>query len=229
MVVLVHGGPMARDTWEFDSEVQWLAANGYTVLQVNFRGSTGYGSTFAGQAYGEWGAKMQDDVTDATRWAIEQGYADKSAICIYGGSYGAYSAMMGLIREPGLYRCGVGYVGVYDLEQLQRDGLGAEFSESRAERKALFGSDPAQVRNISPAFRAAEISAPVLLVHSGSDRRAPVTQFEHMRDALLKAKKPVQTLFKRNEDHGFASEANQAEFLTKLVEFMDANIEGKHE
>jgi dipeptidyl aminopeptidase/acylaminoacyl peptidase len=226
MVVLVHGGPMSRDVWGFDSEVQWLAANGYSVLQINFRGSTGYGATFAANAYGDWGGTMQDDVTDATRWAFDNGHADKSAICIYGGSYGGYAAMMGLIREPGLYRCGVGYVGIYDLEQVQKDGLGSWLPEIRAERRLLMGNAE-EARSKSPAWRAAEISAPVLLVHAGSDDRAPVTQFERMRDALTKAKKPFQTIFKRNEDHGFISEANRAEFFVKLVEFMDANIEAK--
>jgi dipeptidyl aminopeptidase/acylaminoacyl peptidase len=228
MVVLVHGGPIARDTWDFDAEVQWLAANGYAVLQVNFRGSSGYGNKFIDWVYGEWGAKMQDDVTDATRWAIEQGHADPAAVCIYGGSYGAYSAMMGLVREPDLYRCGVGYVGIYDLEFWQRDSLAASTDEGRVYQRAVVGKDAEQLRKISPAWRAAEIRSPVLLVHSGSDSRAPVTQFERMKDALTKAGKPVQTLFKRNEDHGFISEANRAEFLVKLVEFMDASLAPSH-
>jgi len=229
MVVLVHGGPIGRDTWDFDPEVQWLAASGYAVLQVNFRGSSGYGNKFTNWVYGEWGAKMQDDVTDATRWAIEQGHAEPSAICIYGGSYGAYSAMMGLVREPGLYRCGVGYVGIYDLELWQRDSLAASTAEGRVYQRAVVGKDSDQLHKISPAWRAAEINAPVLLVHAGSDSRAPTAQFERMKDALGKAGKPVQTLFKRNEDHGFISEANRAEFLHRLVEFMDESIEPKAE
>ena len=229
MVVLVHGGPISRDTWDFDPEVQWLAASGYSVLQVNFRGSSGYGNAFTNRLYGEWGAKMQDDVTDATRWAIEQGHADKSAICIYGGSYGAYSAMMGLVREPELYRCGVGYVGIYDLELWQRDSLAASTAEGRMYQRAVVGKDADQLHAISPAWRAAEVRAPVLLVHAGSDSRAPTAQFERMRDALTKAGKPVQTVFKRNEDHGFISEANRAEFFRKLVDFMDASIEAQGE
>jgi dipeptidyl aminopeptidase/acylaminoacyl peptidase len=172
---------------------------------------------------------MQDDVTDATRWAIEQGYADKSAVCIYGGSYGAYSAMMGLVREPGLYRCGVGYVGLYDLELWQHDSAAASYNEGRAYQRAVVGKDSAQLHRMSPAWRAAEISSPVLLVHAGSDYRAPTAQFDRMKEALTKAGKPVQTIFKRHEDHGFISEANRAEFFVKLVEFMDASIGVKAE
>lgn len=228
MVVSVHGGPFGvRDEWGFDPEIQWLAANGFTVLQINFRGSEGYGPRFAGLGIGEWGGRMQDDVTDATKWAIENGYADKSAICIYGASYGGYSAMMGLVREPDLYRCGIGYVGLYDLEAWQRASLASDTAEGRAYQAAVVGKNPAELRKISPAFRAAEIKAPVLLVHAGNDRRAPVDQFDHMRDALAKSGKRVQTLFKSNEDHGFISEANIAEFYVKLVEFMNVSIEGE--
>ncbi|MGH8241088.1 MAG: alpha/beta hydrolase family protein [Steroidobacteraceae bacterium] len=148
---------------------------------------------------------------------------------MYGGSYGAYSAMMGLVREPELYRCGVGYVGIYDLELWQRDSLAASTAEGRVYQRAVVGKDADQLHAISPAWRAAEIRAPVLLVHAGSDWGAPTTQFERMRDALTKAGKPVQTVFKRNEDHGFISEANRAEFFRKLVDFMDASIEAKGE
>ncbi len=225
MVVMVHGGPIGvRDTWSYDDEVQWLAANGFTVLQINFRGSGGYGATFAGRGFGEWGGKMQDDVTDATLWAIEKGYADKSSICIYGASYGAYSAMMGLIREPDLYRCGVGYVGVYDLELLKRDGLASDSPEGRAYLRAVLGKTGEELRKISPATRGADIKAPVFLVHAGEDRRAPTAQYERMRDALQKNGRKVETLFKKKEDHGFISEANVAEFYTRLVQFMDASL-----
>jgi dipeptidyl aminopeptidase/acylaminoacyl peptidase len=222
MVVVVHGGPIGvRDEWGFDPEVQWFAANGYSVLQINYRGSGGYGAKFEGSAYGEWGGKMQDDVTDATLWAIEHGYADKSAICIYGASYGAYSAMMGLVREPDLYRCGVGYVGVYDLEMLQKS---SGRREARAFFNAVLGTDAVRLRERSPANRAAEIKAPVLLIHGGSDWRAPIEQFDRMKDALSRANKSVKTIFKKNEDHGFISEANRAEFYQKTIEFMDASI-----
>lgn len=224
MVVLVHGGPIGvRDYWGYDSEVQWLAANGFAVLQVNFRGSGGYGPAFENAGYGEFGGKMQDDVTDATRWAIEQGHADASAICIYGASYGAYAAMMGLIREPDLYRCGVGYAGLYDLDLWTQHSLAASSSETRAYQRKAVGEDRVHLRRISPTSRAAEIKVPVLLVHGGDDERTPVNQFRAMQAALRKADKPFEFILKDKEEHGFYNEANVAEFYSKLVEFLDKN------
>jgi dipeptidyl aminopeptidase/acylaminoacyl peptidase len=222
MVVLVHGGPIGvRDHWGFDPEVQWLASNGYAVLQVNYRGSGGYGPAFENAGYGEFGGKMQDDVTDATLWAIEQGHADKSSICIYGASYGAYAAMMGVVREPNLYRCGIGYAGLYDLDLWQRDSMAASTPEGRAYQRAVVGKDTEQLRKLSPAWRAAEVQVPVLLVHGGADQRTPEDQFKAMQAALTKANKPVETIFKKDEEHGFYNEANVAEFYSKLVEFLD--------
>ena len=110
-----HGGPYAADDWGYDPDVQVLAAHGYAVLQVNFRGSTGYGLDHETAGYRQWGLAMQDDLTDATRWAIGERIADPARICIYGASYGGYAALMGVAKEPDLYRCAVGYVGVYDL------------------------------------------------------------------------------------------------------------------
>jgi dipeptidyl aminopeptidase/acylaminoacyl peptidase len=225
MVVLVHGGPIGvRDHWQFNPEVQWLAANGYAVLQVNFRGSGGYGPNFRYAGYGEWGAKMQDDVTDATLWAIGQGHADKSYVCIYGASYGAYSAMMGLVREPALYRCGIGYAGLYDLDLWQRDSMAASTPEGRAYQRAVVGKNTDELRRLSPTWRAEEIRAPVLLVHGGADRRTPVDQFKSMKAALEKAGKPTQTMFKKNEEHGFYNEANVAEFLETMINFLDQHM-----
>src|SRR5690606_10651105 len=125
MVVMPHGGPFGIfDRWGFDRDAQLLAAAGYAVLQVNFRGSGNYGRAFKQAGAQQWGRAMQDDVTDATLWAITQGHADPERICIYGASYGAYAALMGVVREPGLYRCAIGYVGVYDLPPMVKDDLG---------------------------------------------------------------------------------------------------------
>lgn len=123
LIVLPHGGPHGlRDHWNFDWEVQLLANRGYAVLQINFRGSGGYGVDFAQAGYGEWGALMQDDLTDATRWAVSEGITDADSICIVGSSYGDYAALMGLVREPDLYRCAIGHAGVYDLELMFEEG-----------------------------------------------------------------------------------------------------------
>jgi dipeptidyl aminopeptidase/acylaminoacyl peptidase len=132
MVVLPHGGPHGiRDYWEFDWEVQLLASRGYTVLQVNYRGSGGYGMDFESAGYREWGAKMQDDVTDATRWAIDQKIASADRICIYGASYGGFAALMGAAREPDLYRCAIGYAGVYDLQLIWESDSSADSKSGR--------------------------------------------------------------------------------------------------
>src|SRR5690606_17223537 len=143
MVVMPHGGPIGIfDAWRFDADAQLLAAAGYAVLQVNFRGSGNYGRAFRQAGARQWGGTMQDDVTDATRWAIEQGHADPQRICIYGASYGAYAALMGVVREPDLYRCAIGYVGVYDLPMMVRDDL--EHSRSTATwLREWVGSDTA--------------------------------------------------------------------------------------
>ena len=128
LIVNVHGGPFGIvDRWGYNAEAQLMAHHGYATLQVNFRGSGGRGEDFQRAGWREWGGKMQNDVTDATRWAIEQGIADEDRICIYGGSYGGYAALMGVIKEPDLYQCAVGYVGVYDLPWF-RSGDGSDFS-----------------------------------------------------------------------------------------------------
>jgi dipeptidyl aminopeptidase/acylaminoacyl peptidase len=122
VVINPHGGPWFRDTWGFNPEVQFLANRGYAVLQMNFRGSTGYGRKFWEASFKQWGQAMQDDITDATRWVIAQGVADPHRICIFGGSYGGYAALEGVIKEPDLYRCAIGYVGVYDLRMMFSQG-----------------------------------------------------------------------------------------------------------
>ena len=147
LVVLPHGGPHGiRDTWEFDWEAQLLASRGYAVLQINFRGSAGYGMDFETAGYRQWGAGMQDDVTDATRWAIEQKVTEPNRICIFGGSYGAFAALMGAAREPDLYRCAVGYAGIYDLELMLSS---ADIPESRS-RPGLSGQGSGE-RRVRPA------------------------------------------------------------------------------
>ena len=229
MVVLPHGGPHGvRDYWGFDPEVQWLAANGYAVLQVNYRGSSGYGKEFSALGHGEWGAKMQDDLTDATLWAIQNGFADQSAVCIYGGSYGGYASLMGVVREPNLYQCAVGFVGIYDLAMWKDYGAASSYAEGRAYQDAVIGQDEKTLRERSPAYRANEIKVPVLLIHGKDDYIAPIAQFDRMKDALEAAGNPPQTLLKTNEGHGFYGEENTAELYKTLVEFMDRSIGARH-
>ncbi|MGJ4803840.1 alpha/beta hydrolase family protein [Luteimonas sp. SDU82] len=224
LVVMPHGGPFGVfDTWGFNADAQLLAASGYAVLQVNFRGSGNYGRAFRQAGARQWGGAMQDDVTDATRWAIEQGYADPQRICIYGGSYGAYSALMGVVREPDLYRCAIGYVGVYDLPLRQRD-LAARDRSSATWAEEWVGSDEAALRAVSPSLRAGEIRVPVFLAAGGEDFIAPIEHTRRMEIALKRAGVTVETLYYPKEGHGFYETAHRREFYTRMLQFLGRHI-----
>lgn len=225
MVVLVHGGPyFVRDSWKFDPEVQMLAANGYAVLQINFRGSSGYGSDFEHAGYREWGGKMQDDVTDATRWAIAQGVADPKRICIQGASYGGYAALEGAVKEPDLYRCAIGYVGVYDLRLMRSRGDTTSVSYGVSYLKEVLGEDEADLWNRSPIAHLDALKAKVMLVVGGADTRVPAIQGESMHDALTKRGIDQEWVFERTEGHGFFDEKHVADLYTKMLAFLDRNI-----
>lgn len=226
MVVLPHGGPFfERDSWGFDTETQLLAAAGYAVLQVNFRGSSGYGRAFTQAGAREWGGKMQDDITDATRWAIGEGIADPQRICIYGASYGAYAALEGVAKEPTLYKCATGYVGVYDLPLLFSKGDARELESGRVFLHDWIG-EPSQLGAISPVNQAARIKVPVFLAAGGEDDVAPIQHSERMEKALRNAGVPVETLYIRTEGHGFYATEHRLQYYTKLLNFLGRNIGG---
>lgn len=224
LVLLPHGGPYGvQDTWEFGEEQQLLAAAGYAVLQVNYRGSGGYGHRFEQAGARQWGRSMQDDLTDATRWAIAEGLADPSRVCIYGASYGAYAALMGVAREPALYRCAAGYVGVYDLATRSRAlAGGARSTETWSED--WLGSDPAELAATSPNRQAASIRVPVFLAAGGEDEITPVVHTRMMERALIAAGVPVQTLYYPTEGHGFYSVPHRVEYYGQLLDFLDRHI-----
>lgn len=226
MVVMPHGGPFGIfDTWQFDTGAQMLAAAGYAVLQVNYRGSGNYGRAFQHAGAQQWGGAMQDDVTDATRWAIQQGIADAGRICIYGASYGAYAALMGAAREPSLYRCAAGYVGVYDLPamfvsgDIQRRGSGETYLRE-------WIGDRAKLAALSPVNLADKIKVPVFLAAGGEDERAPIQHSRRMAAALGKAGVPVETLYFDTEGHGFYTEPHQREYYAKLLAFLSRSLGG---
>ena len=227
MVVMPHGGPFGVfDDGSYDVEAQMLAAAGYTVLQLNFRGSGNFGRAYQSAGAKQWGRTMQDDVTDATRWAIEQGHADPARICIYGASYGAYSALMGVAREPGLYKCAAGYVGVYDLPMMfvrgdiQRSGSGETYL------KEWLGN-PAQLGEVSPVNLAADIKVPVFLAAGGEDQRAPEEHTKRMEAALKKAGVPVESLYYSTEGHGFYTDPHRREYYSKLLAFLSRSLGGQ--
>jgi dipeptidyl aminopeptidase/acylaminoacyl peptidase len=225
MVVLPHGGPIGIfDEWGFDHEAQMLAAAGYAVLQVNYRGSGNYGRAFTQAGAQEWGGRMQDDVTDATHWAIEQQIADPAKVCIYGASYGAYASLMGVAREPKLYRCAVGYVGVYDLPTKHED------NSDRAKWMRTWSDewmgDPQTLAALSPNRLADRIQAPVFLAAGGKDEIAPIKHSRMMEKALLQAGVPVETLYFPTEGHGFYTLEHRREFYTHLLDFLSRNLGG---
>lgn len=224
-VVMVHGGPhRQRDVWGFVPEVQFLASRGYAVLQINYRGSYGFGHDFQAAGYKHWGTTMQDDVTDATLWAIKDGVADTRRICIAGYGYGGYSALMGVIREPDLYRCGFAYDGIYNLQSMFESGDSQETVEGVNYLKDVLGTDPVDLRNRSPVNNVARIKVPLFLAHGESDSYVPFAQFREMTAALDKAGKPYEKLVKSKEEHGFYNEKNSAELYDRLAAFLDKNI-----
>ncbi|WP_313444200.1 alpha/beta hydrolase family protein [Stenotrophomonas indicatrix] len=226
MVVVPHGGPIGvLDDGTYSTETQMLAAAGYAVLQVNFRGSAGYGRAHAQAARKQWGAAMQDDVTDATRWAIEQGIADRERICIYGASYGAYAALMGTVREPGLYRCAAGYVGIYDLPLMYARG-DIQSDESGLIYLREWRGRPKDLVERSPVNLAAQVGVPVLLAAGREDQRAPVVHTERMEAALKQAGTPVQALYYKNEGHGLYNLANQRDYYGHLLAFLSRSLGG---
>lgn len=225
LVVLPHGGPFGVfDRWEFDDDSQMLAAAGYAVLRVNYRGSGNYGRAFQQAGAQEWGKAMQDDLTDATHWAIEQGIADPQRICIYGASYGAYAALMGVAREPALYRCAVGYVGVYDLERMVDDLADKGRADVTWGREWI--GEQGTLAQVSPVTLAERIKVPVMLAWGGQDDRAPKEQSEGMLKALQQAGVPVRTLSYPDEGHGFYTDAHRRAFYVALLDFLAQSLGG---
>lgn len=225
LIVLPHGGPHGiRDRWNFDWEVQLLANRGYAVLQVNYRGSGGYGRDFQQAGYGEWGAAMQDDLTDATRWAISEGITAADGICIYGASYGGYAALMGVVREPGLYRCAIGHAGVYDLELMFEAGDTQRWRIGQSFLERYLGEDADLLRKRSPVYHAERIEAPVMLIHGRDDWRADFEHAVRMKEALEDADTPVEWLELRGEGHGIYNQETRREVYGKLLEFLARHL-----
>ncbi len=224
-VVLVHGGPYGvRDRWDYEPLVQVLATRGYAVVQVNFRGSGGYGYAFMHAGSREWGGKMQDDVTDATRWAIAQGIANPRRICIFGASYGGYAALEGAVKEPDLYQCAIGYVGVYDLPLMYHRGDIPQSTFGKDYLKRELGEDMTQLAARSPVNQLDALQAKVMLIVGGKDQRVPSIQGLSLHQALLNRHIAHDWLFKPDEMHGFYDEANLTELYTRVLQFLGSNI-----
>jgi dipeptidyl aminopeptidase/acylaminoacyl peptidase len=224
MVVVPHGGPHGvYDSTMYDTETALLASQGYAVLRVNFRGSGSYGKQFEEAGWMQWGRAMQDDITDATKWAIEQGYADKDRVCIYGWSYGGYAALMGAVREPTLYRCVVGGAGPYDLAKMykwgsiRRSDLGLDYLSK------VIGKDKAVLAERSPNKQAAAIKVPVFIAHGRLDGRVDIAHARRMVNALEDAGVDVEFQEYMRAGHGLYLDADETDFYTRLLAFL-----GKH-
>jgi dienelactone hydrolase len=230
LVVMPHGGPHGvRDWWGWHPDAQFLASRGYAVLQPNFRGSAGYGRAFEEAGYRKWGTLMQDDLTDAVRWAVAQGIADPGRVCIYGVSYGGYAALMSATREPDLYRCAAGVAGVYDLASFQDDTDYQYVLWGRLDLKKFLGEDESEWAKQSPITHIERLKIPVMLAHGTADRLAPFSQAKQLRSALEKHGKAYEWVEYTGEEHGFYKEANRIDFLEKLAAFLDRHIGAKAE
>lgn len=228
LVVNPHGGPHGpRDLWVFNSENQLLAQNGIAVLQVNFRGSGGYGKAFEESGYLAWGSKIQYDIIDATQYVIDQGYADKDRVCISGGSFGGYSALMSPMLAPDMFKCAVGVAGVYDLEQMYKTGDVPESYGGEAYLEEVLGTDIQRLREMSPTHNVNKLKAKVLLIHGEEDERAPIEQFEAMEKALNQANYPFQKEIWKKEGHGFFNAENRAKYYEITLKFIKENLNVK--
>ena len=228
MIVNPHGGPIGpRDDWAFSGETQLLASRGYAVLQVNYRGSGGYGKAFQDAGHMQWAEGIQNDIIDATQWAINQGYADKDRICIYGGSFGGYSSLMAPIRAPGMFKCTFGYVGVYDIDMMFQKGDIPQRESGQRYLRRTHGSDTAAWAQNSPARRANEVKIPVYLAAGARDVRTPPEQTELMNKALIAAGNPPEgMIIQSGEMHGFYNVENRVNLYTEMLKFFGRHIGG---
>jgi len=226
LVVNPHGGPWHRDSWGFDADAQFLANRGYAVLQMNFRGSTGYGRSFLEASFGQWGLAMQDDVTDGVRWAIDSGIVDPRRVAIYGGSYGGYAALSGLTRTPELYACGISYVGVSSLFTwiAAIPPYWKPYLEMMYEMVGHPERDADRLRATSPLFHADRIRVPLLVAQGANDPRVRKEESDQMVAALRARGVDVEYLVKDDEGHGFHNEENVFEFYRAVERFLARHL-----
>jgi len=222
VVVNPHGGPWGRDRWDYNSEVQFLANRGYAVLQMNFRGSTGYGRKFWESSFKQWGKTMQDDITDGVQWLIKEGIADPKKVAIYGGSYGGYATLAGLTFTPDLYAAGVSYVGPSSLFTLM-ESLPPYWESYRAMFYEMTGNPTTEadlVRAASPLYSVDQIKAPLFIAQGAKDPRVKQAESDQMVAALKKRGVTVEYMVKENEGHGFRNEENKFDFYEAMEKFL---------
>lgn len=232
MVVLVHGGPWVRGAvWGWNPDTQFLATRGYAVLEVEFRGTTGFGAKHFEAGFKQWGLAMQDDIADGARWAIAQGIADPRRICIAGASYGGYAALMGLVKDPDLYQCAFEWSGVTDIGLMYTGTWSTKPDSTEAYRRngmpVLVGDlvkDAAQLEATSPIRQAARIRQPLLLAHGSEDRRVPLHHGSRFHDAVRRTNKQVEWVVYDGEEHGWSLEKNSIDFWQRVERFLQRHI-----
>ena len=225
VIVNPHGGPWYRDSWGYNGEIQFLANRGYAVLQMNFRGSVGYGRKFWEASFKQWGLAMQDDITDGVNWLIKEGIADPKRIAIYGASYGGYATLMGVTKTPDLYAAAVDYVGVSNMFTFMKSipPYWKPFLEMMTEMVGDAEKDKAQLTTTSPALNAERIKTPLFIAQGAKDPRVVKAESDQMVEALKKRGVAVEYMVKDNEGHGFRLQENQFEFYEAMEKFL-----GKH-
>ena len=228
-VLVVHGGPWARDDWGYDAEVQYLANRGFAVLQVNYRGSTGYGKKFLHAGDREWGGKMLDDMVAGVNWAVAQGYSDKDRIGIYGGSYGGYATLAALAFQPKEFKCGVDYVGISNLLTFMNTipPYWETYRDVMYRRVGNPKTEEAFLRSRSPLFAVDKIEAPLFIAQGFNDPRVNHAEAEQIVKALQDAHKPVEYMVKMDEGHGFMNPENRLDFYGKMEAFLAKYLQPK--
>jgi len=226
VVVNPHGGPWARDSWGFNPEIQFLANRGYAVFQMNFRGSTGYGKKFWEESFKQWGLAMQDDITDGVQWLIEKDIADEDRIAIYGGSYGGYATLEGLVKTPDLYAAGVDYVGVSNLFTFMQTipPYWKPFLEMMYEMVGNPVADSIQFVETSPALNANKITTPLFIAQGANDPRVNKDESDQVVEALKTRGIVVEYMVKDDEGHGFRNEENRFDFYRAMEKFLGENM-----
>jgi dipeptidyl aminopeptidase/acylaminoacyl peptidase len=221
-VVFPHGGPYRRDSWGYDPMVQLMANRGYAVLQLNFRGSTGYGEDWLNAGHQAWGTVMHDDITAGAHWLIDQGIADPGRLCIVGWSYGGYAALIGVVKEPQLYRCAVAVAGVSDLSQMASDD--ARFYGGRDAALNSTGEGRNKLQAESPALHADRIKVPVLLVHGEDDYTVLVTQSKEMAKALTQHGVKNELVLIKDGEHSLLEPEMRLRLYGRLTAFLAENL-----
>jgi len=231
-VVLIHGGPWTyNNTWGWNPMSQFLASRGYAVLEPAFRGSLGFGTKHYKASFKQWGLSMQDDIADGAKWAVSKGYADPKRMCLAGASYGGYSTLMGLINDPELFKCGVNWVGVTDLE-LHFKGHWSFKSDMQSSWRDYGGpeivgdlvKDVVQIRATSPLINASKITQPILLAYGGVDARVPRYQGDKFYQAVKATNKDVEYVVYEEEGHGWYLLKNNIDFWGRVEKFLDKHI-----